>query len=91
MAPGLKTTGLDQTELCVTKQLNAVAQPRLCFRLELDGIAYDAKAIYIRVANKNYNIRGPCVVFEVKYLWNGSVKKNGVNANLVLCDWPSFR
>ena len=56
-----------------------------------NGIANDAKTINIRVANKNYNIRGPCVVFEVKYLWKGSVKKNGVNANLVLCDWPSFR
>ena len=66
--PRLRTTGLDQTDLCVAKQLNAVAQPRLCFRLELDGIANDAKAINIRVANTNYSIRAPCVVFEVKYL-----------------------
>ena len=69
LGPRLRTTGLDQTDLCVAKQLNAVAQPRPCFRLELDGIANDAiKAINIRVANKNYNNRGPCVVFEVKYL-----------------------
>ena len=67
-APRLRTTGLDQTDLCVGKQLNAVAQPRLCFMLELDGIANDAKAINIRVANKNCNIGAPCVVFEVKYL-----------------------
>ena len=26
-------------------------------------------------------------MFEVEYLCNGYVKKNGVNANLVLCDW----
>ena len=45
----------------------------------------------IRVANKNYNIRGPDVVFEVEYLWNGWVKKDGINANLVLCDWPNFK
>ena len=32
---------------------------------------------------KTYNIRGPDVVFEVEYLWNDSVKKDGVNANLV--------
>ena len=65
--PRLRTTGLNQTDLCVAKQLNAVAQPQLCFRLELDDIASDAKTINIRVANKNYNIRGSCVVFEVKY------------------------
>ena len=32
---------------------------------------------------KIYNIRGPDVVFEVEYLWNGWIKMNGVNANLV--------
>ena len=30
-------------------------------------------------------------MFEVEYLWNGWVKKDGVNANQVLCDWPNFR
>ena len=30
-------------------------------------------------------------MFEVEYLWTGWVKKDGVNANLVLCDWPNFR
>ena len=38
-----------------------------------------------------YNIRGPDVVFEVEYLPNGWVKKDGVNANLDLCDWPNFK
>ena len=28
---------------------------------------------------------------EVEYLWNGKVKKDGVNTNLVLCNWPTFR
>ena len=28
-------------------------------------------------------VRGPDVVFEVEYLWNGRVKLDGVNANLV--------
>ena len=32
---------------------------------------------------KIFNIRGPDVVFEAEYLWNGWVKKDGVNANLV--------
>ena len=42
---------------------------------------------------QNYNIlhKGPDVTFEVEYLWNGWVKKDGVNANQVLGDWPSFR
>ena len=48
-----------------------------------NGVANDAKAINVRVANKNYNIRGLYIVFEVEYLWNDLVKKNGVNANLV--------
>ena len=39
---------------------------------------------------KNYR-RVTDVVFEVEYLYNGWVKKDGVNANLVLCDWPNFR
>ena len=43
--------------------------------------ANETKAV--KVANKNYNIRGPDVVFEVEYLWNGWVKKDGVNVNLV--------
>ena len=30
-------------------------------------------------------------MFEVEYLWNGCNKKDGVNANLVLCTWPNFR
>ena len=41
------------------------------------------KAINVKAANQNSNIRGPYVVFEVKYLWSGWVKKDGVNANLV--------
>ena len=40
---------------------------------------------------KIYNIRAPDVVFEIEYLWNGSVKKDVVNANPVLYDWPNFR
>ena len=32
---------------------------------------------------KIYNIRVTDVVCEVKYFWNGWVKKNGVNTNLV--------
>ena len=52
------------------------------------------KAINVRVAkkiNKIYSIRGPNVVFEVKYLCSGWVKMDRVNANLVLYDWPNFR
>ena len=45
----------------------------------------------VRVANKNYNIRGPHVMFEVEYLWNGWVKKDGVNVNVVFCDWHNFK
>ena len=30
-------------------------------------------------------------MFEVKFLWNGWVKKDEVNANLILCDTPNFR
>ena len=29
-------------------------------------------------------------MFEVKYLWNRQVKKDGVNANLILCYLPNF-
>ena len=29
-------------------------------------------------------------MFEVEYLWNGLAKKDRVNANLVLRDWPNF-
>ena len=36
------------------------------------------------------NIRGLDVVFEVEYLLNSWVKKDGVNANLVLYDSPNF-
>ena len=35
----------------------------------------------VRVAIKNYNQGGPYVVFEVEYLRNGGMKKEGVNAN----------
>ena len=52
-------------------------------RLELEWVTNDTKAINFRVSNKNYNIRVPYTVFEVEYLWNGWVKKDGVNANLV--------
>ena len=59
------------------------------------GLGYnwdgDAKAFNVRVANKNYKIRDPYVVFEVEYLRNDWVKKDGVNANIALCDWPNFR
>ena len=50
--------------------------------------------------NSNYilgppSIKGPkwgCedVAFEVEYLCNGWVKKDEVNANLVLFNWPNF-
>ena len=30
-------------------------------------------------------------VFEVEYLCNEWVKKDGVNANLVQYDWPNFK
>ena len=36
------------------------------------------------------NVRGPNVVFEVEYLGNGPVKKNGVNANRILCNSFNF-
>ena len=29
-------------------------------------------------------------MFELEYLYNGWVKKDGVKINLVLCDWPNF-
>ena len=29
-------------------------------------------------------------MFEVRYLWNGWVKKDGVNVSLVLHDWPTL-
>ena len=36
--------------------------------------------------------RGPgYIVFEVEYLCNGPVKKDGVNANLVSYDSPNFK
>ena len=56
--------------------------------------AYDAKAINVSAANKNYNIiviTGPYIVFEVEYLRNGRNKKDGGNANVVLWVWPNFR
>ena len=33
---------------------------------------------------KNYNVRDPYVMFEVENLWNGVVKKDVANFNLVL-------
>ena len=30
-------------------------------------------------------------MFEIEYLWKGWVKKDGVNANLVLCDMPNVK
>ena len=30
-------------------------------------------------------------MFKVEYFLNGSVKKDGVNANLILCNWPNFK
>ena len=44
----------------------------------------------IKVTNI-YSVRGPDVVFVVESIWNDWVKKDGINANLVLCDWPNFR
>ena len=32
-----------------------------------------------------YDIKGPDVVFKIEYLWNGWIKKDGVNAKVVLC------
>ena len=29
-------------------------------------------------------------MFKAEYLWNGWVKKDGFNANLVLCDWLTW-
>ena len=43
------------------------------------------------MSNKDYNIKAPYVVFEVEYLWNGWVKKDGVNVNLVDHDSPNFK
>ena len=54
-----------------------------------NGVANHAKAMTVRVTNKNYNIRGPDVVSEVEYLCK--VKKDGVNANLVQYDFPNFK
>ena len=31
-------------------------------------------------------IRDPYVVFKAEYLWNGKVKKDGVNTNLMCCN-----
>ena len=65
-------------------QKSSVADQRCCLRLELEWRRYnDAKAIKVRVANKNYNIRGHYVVFEVEYLWDGC-QKNVVNANYAI-------
>ena len=47
-----------------------------------------------KIANyimKIYNIRVTDVVFGVEYLQNGWFKKDGVSANLVLCDWRNSR
>ena len=41
------------------------------------------KASNIRIAYKNYNIKGLYVVTEVEYHWSGWVKKNIVNTHLV--------
>ena len=30
-------------------------------------------------------------MFEEEYLWNGWIKKDGVNGNLVFCDWSNFK
>ena len=35
---------------------------------------------------KIYSIKGTDVAFEVKYFWNGWVKKDEVNTNLALCN-----
>ena len=45
------------------------------------------------VANKKkiYNNRVTDDVFEVEYLCDEWVKKDGVNANLVQYDWPNFK
>ena len=59
-----------------------------------NGVANNAKVINNRVATKIikiYNIKGPDVVSEVEYIWNGSAKKDEVNANLILCDWSNLK
>ena len=46
------------------------------------------------VANKKkkiYSNRVTDDVFEVEYLCDEWVKKDGVNANLVQYDWPNFK
>ena len=39
---------------------------------------------------KIYNIRDPDVVFVIEDLCNGWVKKDGVNANVVSCNWRNY-
>ena len=55
-----------------------------------NGVAINAKAINVRVANQN-NFINPNITFEVEYHWNGWVEKDGINANLVLCNQLNFR
>ena len=40
---------------------------------------------------KIYSMRGLDVAVEEEYLWNGCVKKDGVNINQVVCDRPNSR
>ena len=40
---------------------------------------------------RHYIIRGPYVMCEVEYLWKGGVKKDGVDVNLILYNWPNFK
>ena len=57
----------------------------------MEGVANNAKAINVRVTNKNYKSIDPYNVFKVEYLWNDWVKKDGVNANLVKYGSPKFK
>ena len=57
----------------------------------MEGVANNAKAINVRVANENYKSRNPCDVFKVEHLWNDWVKKDGVNANLIKYGSPKFK
>ena len=45
-------------------------KPNSCVALDENwvGVANNAKTINVRAANKNYNITGLYVVFEVEYL-----------------------
>ena len=62
------------------------SKPNRSFRIELGRRHLDANAYQRQLPIKIieiYNTRVTDVVFEVEYLCNGWVKKDGVNANLL--------